>query len=263
MGCPPGTLATPPPCGLWAHPELLCCGASTTPGPCAPVVASTCPEPSDTELIAAATTLLNLAVGGRYPGWCCQTDELCRPSTSQCSCDFTCDQTVSSACCTHDRLPVGSARWPIHSIVDVRYDNAESGPIVDPALYRLTGGNFLEHLEAGWPSCKRIYVSYLAGGVPLGGERAALHLACTLQRLWSDATSGCSIDVTAPLETLVFDASSSSEEARRSLFQVDGFVDQWVGVMIDRYPPTPVGAVWWPLMGRSRWTRTHVAGGLD
>jgi hypothetical protein len=230
--------APTPPCGMWLMPDTVCC--ETAPAnPCAPTQApATCAVSTDEDLIRYATTLLNQAAGWRYPGWCCAVDELChrRP---ECDCPAT-RRCHDPMCCERDTLWFSDLSWPIHSVTEVRLDDPFNGMVIPASNYFWTDGGRLDHTGDGWPTCRRIYVHYKHGGIPMGGPEACLRLVCVLRKLWAPTTGHC-----AP--------KLKPEDNERSILGLDPAVDVWVAGL-EKYDPKPATILWRP----SDWKRRTI-----
>lgn len=189
--------------------------------------------------VAEASHLLNLAVGGMWPGRCEDTIRPCGaccgvqwlaytaaggarplPLTPQggfCGCG--CGGLGGTGCtATGIRLP----RQPVLAVDEVKID----GQVVDPAEYRLSNGVLLRSDGSGWPTWQDLgrpdtdprtfSIRYSWGGwPPLAGKIAAGALACELvkactggpcrlpERVQSITREGVTMTMLDPMEYLV------------------------------------------------------------
>lgn len=217
--------------------------ASASPGPCAlwcdwDDVLDTCPEIAEladetlipqgarNAILERVTWILYMLDGGRYPGICIVTRDLCRG----------CIRVGGRCCCADgDRIDL-RGRFPVFDVWDVTID----GEVIDRSLYTVENSRYLVRTDdERWPSCNDWSATWAFGrNPPVGLAHAAavfareigkgcLGLDCALpERVTSISREGVSY--------VVMDSQKFLDEGRTGIYDVDL-------ALIAARPPADVG----------------------
>lgn len=223
--------------GLGAAAAGILCNAWTS----ADAVAECCDAdvPSDGVLldasVAAASELLFLASGRRWPGLCERTVKACEDSTCLC-----CVQVLTSGYvvypwdatdywdrCTCDRSDRIKLAGYVTEISEVTIDSV----VVDPSQYAVQEHHWLVRLDgSAWPCTTE--VTYVYGKAPpVSGQLAARTLACEIAKACTPGVE-CAIPngvVSVSRQGISFERAPLSRDAdgkwSTGMFEVDFFLN--------------------------------------